>query len=58
MGAPLLPCSVVKRKLLTTHDAFQYYAKAYGLISTQEQSSAQTVMKSLSDSIQRKCDET
>ena len=47
-----------KRKLVTTHDAFQYYAKAYGLevfgtligISTEEQPSAQTV-KSLSDSI-------
>ncbi len=47
-----------KRKLVTTHDAFQYYAKAYGLdvfgtligISTEEQPSAQTVKK-LSDSI-------
>lgn len=47
-----------KRKIVTTHDAFQYYAKAYGLdifgtligISTEEQPSAQTV-KSLSDSI-------
>ena len=49
---------VGKRKLVTTHDAFQYYAKAYGLdvfgtligISTEEQPSARTV-KSLSDSI-------
>lgn len=40
-----------KRKLVTTHDAFQYYAAAYGLdvtgtligISTEEQPSAQTV---------------
>ena len=47
-----------KRKLVTTHDAFQYYANAYGLnvfgtligISTEEQPSAQTVKK-LSDSI-------
>jgi manganese/iron transport system substrate-binding protein len=39
------------RKLITTHDAFQYYANAYGLevegtligISTEEQPSAQTV---------------
>ena len=42
-----------KRKLVTTHDAFQYYATAYGLevagtligISTEEQPSAQTVRK-------------
>lgn len=47
-----------KRKLVTTHDAFQYYANAYGLdvfgtligISTEEQPSAQTVKK-LSDAI-------
>jgi len=40
-----------QRKLVTTHDAFQYYGKAYGLelagtligISTEEQPSAQTV---------------
>ncbi len=40
-----------QRKLVTTHDAFQYYAHAYGLevigtligISTEEQPSAQTV---------------
>ncbi|MBD2483459.1 metal ABC transporter substrate-binding protein [Planktothrix sp. FACHB-1365] len=48
------------RKLVTTHDAFQYYAHAYGLevigtligISTEEQPSAKTV-KNLSDSIQK-----
>lgn len=47
-----------QRRLVTTHDAFQYYARAYGLkivgtligISTEEQPSAQTV-KNLSDSI-------
>ncbi|MCU0524475.1 MAG: zinc ABC transporter substrate-binding protein [Elainella sp. Prado103] len=44
---------VDQRKLVTTHDAFQYYAQAYGLsvagtligISTEEQPSAQTVQK-------------
>lgn len=48
-----------KRQLVTTHDAFQYYARAYGLeifgtligISTEEQPSAQTVRK-LADAIQ------
>lgn len=47
-----------QRKLVTTHDAFEYYAQAYGLevvgtligISTEEQPSAQTVQK-LVDSI-------
>jgi manganese/iron transport system substrate-binding protein len=47
-----------QRKLVTTHDAFQYYSRAYGIpvagtligISTEEQPSAQTV-KRLSDSI-------
>lgn len=42
-----------RRQLVTTHDAFQYYATAYGLevagtligISTEEQPSAQTVQK-------------
>lgn len=42
-----------KRKLITTHDAFQYYAHAYNIgivgtligISTEEQPSAQTVKK-------------
>ena len=49
-----------QRKLVTTHDAFQYYSRAYGIpvagtligISTEEQPSAQTV-KSLSDSIKK-----
>ncbi|WP_410175625.1 metal ABC transporter substrate-binding protein [Limnoraphis robusta] len=49
-----------QRKLVTTHDAFQYYARAYGLeitgtligISTEEQPSAQTVSK-LADSIRK-----
>lgn len=48
-----------QRKLVTTHDAFQYYAQAYGLevigtligISTEEQPSAQTV-KTLSDAVE------
>jgi manganese/iron transport system substrate-binding protein len=47
-----------QRQLITTHDAFQYYAQAYGLkvagtligISTEEQPSAQTV-KQLVESI-------
>lgn len=47
-----------QRQLVTTHDAFQYYAQSYGLkvtgtligISTEEQPSAQTV-KRLSDDI-------
>lgn len=42
-----------RRKLVTTHDAFQYYARAYGLsiigtligISTEEQPSAKTVQQ-------------
>ena len=42
---------VEQRKLITSHDAFQYYSQAYGLeipgtligISTEEQPSAQTV---------------
>jgi manganese/iron transport system substrate-binding protein len=49
-----------QRKLVTTHDAFQYYARAYGIpvagtligISTEEQPSAQTV-KRLSDSVKK-----
>lgn len=48
-----------QRKLVTTHDAFQYYTNAYGLemagtligISTEEQPSAQTV-KNLANDIQ------
>lgn len=47
-----------RRRLITTHDAFQYYARAYGLdvigtligISTEEQPSAQTV-QALVDSV-------
>jgi manganese/iron transport system substrate-binding protein len=47
-----------QRKLVTTHDAFQYYSRAYKIpvagtligISTEEQPSAQTV-KQLSDSV-------
>lgn len=42
-----------KRRLVTTHDAFQYYSRAYGMavvgtligISTEEQPSAQTVRR-------------
>ncbi|MGI8501723.1 MAG: metal ABC transporter substrate-binding protein [Hassallia sp.] len=44
---------VEKRKLITTHDAFQYYGRGYGIaiagtligISTEEQPSAQTVQR-------------
>lgn len=50
-----------KRQLVTTHDAFQYYTKAYGLemagtligISTEEQPSAQTV-KNLANGIKKR----
>ena len=50
-----------KRKLVTTHDAFQYYTNAYGLemagtligISTEEQPSAQTV-KNLANDIRKR----
>ncbi|PHJ55818.1 manganese ABC transporter substrate-binding protein [Nostoc linckia z18] len=49
-----------KRRLITTHDAFQYYGRAYGIaiagtligISTEEQPSAQTV-KRLVDSVKK-----
>lgn len=49
-----------QRQLVTTHDAFQYYANAYGLevagtligISTEEQPSAQTV-KNLAEGIKK-----
>jgi manganese/iron transport system substrate-binding protein len=49
-----------KRKLVTTHDAFQYFTRAYGLdmagtligISTEEQPSAQTV-KNLANEIKK-----
>lgn len=51
---------VQQRQLVTTHDAFQYYANAYGLtvagtligISTEEQPSAQTIQK-LANSIKK-----
>lgn len=50
-----------QRKLITTHDAFQYYSSAYGLemagtligISTEEQPSAQTVKNLVNDVQQR-----
>ncbi|NJO85976.1 MAG: zinc ABC transporter solute-binding protein [Synechococcaceae cyanobacterium RM1_1_27] len=46
-----------QRRLVTTHDAFQYYAQAYGLevvgsligLSTEEQPSAQTVARLVQD---------
>ncbi len=49
-----------KRKLVTTHDAFQYFTRAYGLsmagtligISTEEQPSAQTV-KNLANEVKK-----
>ncbi|WP_199246773.1 metal ABC transporter substrate-binding protein [[Phormidium] sp. ETS-05] len=49
-----------QRRLVTTHDAFEYYARAYGLkvagtligISTEEQPSAQTV-KNLAEEIKK-----
>ncbi|MDR9402995.1 MAG: metal ABC transporter substrate-binding protein [Halothece sp. Uz-M2-17] len=49
-----------QRQLVTTHDAFQYYARAYGLevtgtligISTEEQPSAKTV-KNLSNAVKK-----
>jgi manganese/iron transport system substrate-binding protein len=49
-----------KRKLVTTHDAFQYFTRAYGLsmagtligISTEEQPSAQTV-KNLANEVEK-----
>jgi manganese/iron transport system substrate-binding protein len=48
------------RKLVTTHDAFQYYARAYGLtvvgtligLSTEEQPSARTVQR-LTDAVRK-----
>jgi manganese/iron transport system substrate-binding protein len=51
---------LAKRKLVTTHDAFQYFTRAYGLdmagtligISTEEQPSAQTV-KNLANEIKK-----
>jgi manganese/iron transport system substrate-binding protein len=51
IGQQIQTIAPEQRKLVTTHDAFQYYAKAYGLevlgtligISTEEQPSAQTL---------------
>lgn len=51
---------VANRKLVTTHDAFQYYARAYGLtvvgtligLSTEEQPSARTVQR-LTDAVRK-----
>lgn len=58
IGSQIATIPANQRQLVTTHDAFQYYANAYGLtvagtligISTEEQPSAQTVQK-LVDSI-------
>jgi manganese/iron transport system substrate-binding protein len=58
IGKQIQTIPVDQRKLVTTHDAFQYYSRAYGIpvvgtligISTEEQPSAQTV-KRLSDSV-------
>lgn len=51
IGTQIATIPAERRRLVTTHDAFQYYAQAYGLevigtligISTEEQPSAQTV---------------
>ncbi|MDX2216311.1 MAG: metal ABC transporter substrate-binding protein [Oculatellaceae cyanobacterium bins.114] len=53
IGEQIATISPDQRKLITTHDAFEYYAQAYGLdvvgtligISTEEQPSAQTVQR-------------
>ena len=53
IGAQTATIPPSQRQLVTTHDAFQYYANAYGLtvvgtligISTEEQPSAQTVQQ-------------
>lgn len=53
IGEQITTIPVEQRKLVTTHDAFEYYAQTYGLdvvgtligISTEEQPSAQTVQK-------------
>lgn len=53
IGEQIATIPLDRRKLITTHDAFEYYANAYGLdvigtligISTEEQPSAQTVQK-------------
>lgn len=58
VGRQIQTIPAQNRQLVTTHDAFQYYARAYGLdifgtligISTEEQPSAQTVSK-LADAI-------
>lgn len=60
ISAQIATIPVNKRKLVTTHDAFQYYTNAYGLemagtligISTEEQPSAQTV-KNLANDIKK-----
>lgn len=51
IGAQVATIPANQRQLITTHDAFQYYAQAYGLtvpgtligMSTEEQPSAQTI---------------
>lgn len=58
IAAQIATIPLDQRQLITTHDAFQYYAQAYGLavpgtligISTEEQPSAQTVQQ-LADTI-------
>jgi manganese/iron transport system substrate-binding protein len=53
IGAAIATIPASQRQLVSTHDAFQYYAQAYGLtvlgtligISTEEQPSAQTVQR-------------
>lgn len=53
VGQQIATIPTNQRQLVTTHDAFQYYARAYGLevsgtligISTEEQPSAQTVQR-------------
>ncbi|MBF2003686.1 MAG: metal ABC transporter substrate-binding protein [Synechococcales cyanobacterium M58_A2018_015] len=57
IGRQIATIPANQRQLVTTHDAFQYYANAYGLtvagtligISTEEQPSAQTVQKLVDD---------
>ena len=53
IGQQIQTIPAERRKLVTTHDAFQYYSRAYGLsivgtligISTEEQPSARTVQR-------------
>lgn len=60
IGEQIATIPASQRKLVTTHDAFQYYTHAYGLemagtligISTEEQPSAQTV-KNLANKIKQ-----